>query len=121
MLCLPGDFTPPSRFVRAVALSQAAEPAPDATGSAIVAAHILDSFDIPKGLVRSGESGPDSIEYTEWSTITGLAADNRRYFVRYYDSPVWCVVDLVKLDFDQAGVTHIDTGAAWFVDVTPSP
>lgn len=58
MLGLPGDFTPPSRFVRAVALSQAAEPAADATGSALVAAHILDSFDIAKGFVRSGDDGP---------------------------------------------------------------
>ncbi|GAD83515.1 linear amide C-N hydrolase [Nocardia asteroides] len=120
MLGLPGDFTPPSRFVRAVALTQAAEPAPDAATSAIVAAHILDSFDIPKGFVRSGEDGPDSIEYTEWSTIAGLAADHRRYFVRYYDSPVWCAVDLSDLDFDQEDVTVLDTTATWCVDVTPS-
>lgn len=120
MLGLPGDFTPPSRFVRAVALSQSAEPAADAAGAAIVASHILDSFDIPKGLVRSGESGPDSIEYTEWSTIAGLGDGDRRYFVRFYDSPVWCVVDLEKLDFDQSGVTPVDTRADWLVDVTPS-
>ncbi len=121
MLGLPGDFTPPSRFVRAVALSQAAEPAADATGSALVAAHILDSFDIPKGFVRSGDDGPASIEYTEWSTIAALAPAHRRYFVRYYDSPVWCAVDVGNLDFDQADVTPIDTAAPWCVDVTPTP
>ena len=52
MMGLPGDFTPPSRFVRAVALSQDAVPGQDAEATVKVAFHILDSFDIPLGAVR---------------------------------------------------------------------
>ncbi|MFD6388889.1 hypothetical protein [Nocardia sp. NPDC060259] len=50
--------------------------------------------------------------------IAGLG--DRRYFVRFYDTPVWSVVDMAKLDFDQAGVTAVDTRANWLVDETPS-
>ncbi|MGW6727609.1 hypothetical protein ACWF9G_17035 [Nocardia sp. NPDC055029] len=50
--------------------------------------------------------------------IAGLG--DRRYLVRSYDTPVWCVVDTPELDFDQAGVTAVDTRANWLVDETPS-
>jgi len=52
MLGLPGDFTPPSRFVRAVAFSANAR-APNTVPEGVNAAmHPLSSFDIAKGVVR---------------------------------------------------------------------
>ena len=44
---LPGDFTPPSRFVRAVAFTQAASPADTAEQSVWQAFHLLNQFDLP--------------------------------------------------------------------------
>ncbi len=49
MLGLPGDFTPPSRFVRAVAFSKSALPVETAKEGVLQAFHILNQFDIPKG------------------------------------------------------------------------
>ena len=54
MLGLPGDFTPPSRFVRAVAFVNTMIPAKDAADAVNAASVMLNNFDIPKGLVREG-------------------------------------------------------------------
>lgn len=57
MLGLPGDATPPSRFIKAVALSQSvleAENAEEATKNAF---HVINNFDIPKGFARELKDG----------------------------------------------------------------
>ena len=54
MLGLPGDFTPPSRFIRAVAFSQSAVPVATAEEGVLQAFHLLNQFDIPKGAARGG-------------------------------------------------------------------
>ena len=56
MLGLPGDFTPPSRFVRAVAFVNTMIPAKDAADAVNAASVMLNNFDIPKGLVREGSA-----------------------------------------------------------------
>ena len=53
---LPGDFTPPSRFVRAVAFSQSALPSDTAPQAVLEAFHILNNFDIPYGAVRDTQN-----------------------------------------------------------------
>jgi len=57
MLGIPGDFTPPSRFVRAVAFSKSALPVETAKEGVLQAFHILNQFDIPKGAARGVENG----------------------------------------------------------------
>ena len=64
LLGLPGDFTPPSRFVRTAIFSQAAVPN-DTAGDAVLAAfHILNQFDIPEGSVQSSAVGGTLYETT---------------------------------------------------------
>ncbi len=60
-LGIPGDWTPPSRFVRAVAMSQFAKPAQDAAEGVNLAAHLLNALDIPKGDIRHQ---PGEVEQT---------------------------------------------------------
>ena len=70
MLGLPGDFTPPSRFVRAVAFVNTMSPAKDAAEGVNAASRMLNNFDIPKGLVREGSNPEDfHLGYTQWSVI----------------------------------------------------
>ena len=55
MLGLPGDYTPPSRFVRAVAFTQSLVPFADADSGIPEVARIFYNFDIPPRLgVRRG-------------------------------------------------------------------
>ena len=69
---LPGDFTPPSRFVRAVAFSLSAIPSDTAAESVLQAFHILNNFDIPYGSVRDTEGGVVHAEYTLWTAASDL-------------------------------------------------
>jgi choloylglycine hydrolase len=89
---LPGDFTPPSRFVRAVFFSQAL-PQPETTEKAVYQGfHLLNAFDIPYGAVREPEGGTDAIDYTQWSTVADTK--NLRWYYRTYDDQTIRVVDL---------------------------
>ena len=72
MLGLPGDFTPPSRFVRAAAFSQAAAPNATAEDTVLAAFHILNQFDIPKGSVVNSAVGAPTDEITEWTSVNDL-------------------------------------------------
>jgi choloylglycine hydrolase len=69
---IPGDFTPPSRFVRAVAYSQAAIPSETALQSVLQAFHLLNNFDIPYGAVRDKVGGKTIDEYTLWTAASDL-------------------------------------------------
>jgi choloylglycine hydrolase len=95
---LPGDITPPSRFVRAVAYTQTLLPFPDAESGIPEVAHILHNFDIPKGLVREGEyQGKIMAGQTQWSVIGDI--HNRRYYYWTEHNRRMRLVDLSKLDF----------------------
>ncbi|HCO27101.1 MAG TPA: choloylglycine hydrolase, partial [Gimesia maris] len=72
MLGLPGDFTPPSRFVRAVAFSASAFPVPTARAGVLQVFHILNQFDIPKGAARGDEHGKVTADYTLWTAVSDL-------------------------------------------------
>ena len=80
MLGLPGDFTPPSRFVRAAMFSQAAVPNPTAEDAVLAAFHILNQFDIPKGSVINAAIGEPTPEITEWTSVADLK--NLRWYFR---------------------------------------
>ena len=57
MLGMPGDFTPPSRFVRAVAFSQSVLQPKTGDDAVLTAFHILNNFDIPKRFGAGGGEG----------------------------------------------------------------
>jgi choloylglycine hydrolase len=59
MLGLPGDFTPPSRFVRAVAFSANARTPDTVAGGVNATLHLLSSFAIAKGVVR--DAAPEGV------------------------------------------------------------
>jgi choloylglycine hydrolase len=91
---LPGDFTPPSRFVRAVAFSQSALQADTATQSIFDAFHILNNFDIPYGAVRDVENGHMHAESTTWTSASDLK--NLRWYFKTYGDQSIHGVDLAK-------------------------
>jgi choloylglycine hydrolase len=97
MLGLPGDFTPPSRFVRAVAFVNTMIPAKDAANAVNAASVMLNNFDIPKGLVREGGPEDFHLGYTQWSVIADMS-HKVYYYWTMYDRRMRSV-DLSKLDF----------------------
>ncbi len=89
---LPGDFTPPSRFVRAVAFSQSAMPVDTGRDAVLQAFHILNNFDIPKGAVRGEDDGKPAPDYTQWTAASDLQA--LVWTVKTYDDQTLRSVDL---------------------------
>jgi choloylglycine hydrolase len=89
---MPGDFTPPSRFVRAAIFSQAAPPNATAQDAVLAAFHILNQFDIPKGSVVNSGLGKPVDETTEWTSVADLK--NLRWYFRTRTDQSIRVVDL---------------------------
>jgi choloylglycine hydrolase len=116
---LPGDFTPPSRFVRAVAFTGSALPAPKAEDGVEQAFHILNQFDIPKGSVREKQDGREISEYTEWTSATDCT--NRRFYIRTYQNSRIRMIDLGRCDLDAKDIVTIKLGTPESIeDLTPS-
>ena len=95
---LPGDPTPPSRFVMAAATSYLADKPKDATAALTLAQHMIDRVDIPKGLVRDySQGGKPMGDYTQWTVFRDHA--NKVYFWRSYDDTGLKSLDLKTVDF----------------------
>lgn len=92
MLGLPGDFTPPSRFVRAAMFSQAATSNKTAQDAMLSVFHILNQFDIPKGSVVNAAVGEPTPEITEWTSVADL--QNLRWYFRTFTDQSIRMVDL---------------------------
>lgn len=105
MLGLPGDFTPPSRFVRAVAFSKTARPVDQAKDGVLQAFHILNQFDIPKGAAQGIEHGQEVYDYTLWTSAADLK--NLRYYFRTFDNSRIRMLDMKAIDLDTKGIRTI--------------
>lgn len=95
-LGLPGDFTPPSRFVRAAFFANTAYKGKNGPEQVNIAFKILDQFDIPPGSVRQVEGDKVVAEATQWTSAADLK--NRiYYFHTEFDRNIKSV-DLKKID-----------------------
>ena len=92
MLGLPGDFTPPSRFVRVFFFAASSLPQKDGESAVFHLFHILNNFDIPVGTVRSEENKISSFDRTEWTSACDLKS---RYF--YYRTETNSRIRVLKL------------------------
>ncbi len=98
MIGLPGDITPPSRFVRAVAYTSTTLPFDTIDKGINEASRILNNFDIPRGMVREGENAENThLNFTQWSTIGDIK--NKRYFWWTEHNRRMRMVDLKQLNF----------------------
>jgi len=122
LLGLPGDFTPPSRFVRATVFSQIACPQPTALATVNEGFHVLNTFDIFSGAIRSNtanqtantkgflsSNGPAKIiatDTTEW--VIAHDRNNLRTYIRTYEGLQIQLIDLKKVDFSKPGILEIE-------------
>lgn len=95
---LPGDMTPPSRFIRAAFYTATAPQLQEAEQTVLQCFQILNNFDIPIGIEFSeGMTPVDIPSATQWTTVTDIC--NRRIYYRtMYNSAIRCF-DLNTVDF----------------------
>ena len=98
MLGLPGDWTPPSRFVRVAMCLDAALQPKDADGAVVLTNHILNVVDIPKGVIKEGTPIPfvEMYGFAQWAVMKDLT--NQVLYFKTYDNPAWKSIDLKKFD-----------------------
>lgn len=95
---LPGDWTPPSRFVRLAFALDAALPPKDSAAAVNLAEHLLNIVDIPLGAVKEPTEVPNVFLYgqAQWVVIKDLT--NRVLYFKTYEDAGWKTVDLKKFD-----------------------
>jgi choloylglycine hydrolase len=123
MIGLPGDFTPPSRFVRAVAFAKTARPTENGDETMYEVFRILDNFNVPLGAAE-GE-GESKIKGLRSATLWTTAYNTKNLVMQYHTMHNRRVrqIDLKKIDFatrDQMVRLPLDQNKAQdILDITP--
>lgn len=95
---LPGDFTPPSRFVRAAFLSSYNIPMPTGYDAAMHAFHIMNNFDVPLAIqFTDGKPPVDMPSATQWTVATDMGA--RIIYYRTMYNSVLRSINMNDIDF----------------------
>lgn len=99
MIGLPGDFTPPSRFIRAAALTATARPLATANDAVFESFRILDGFNIPLGSVAPRKHIAKDIESaTQITSASDLT--NKKYYFHTMNNRQVRMIDLTKINFE---------------------
>ncbi len=100
MIGLPGDVSPPSRFVKmAVMLNTVIKPK-DSKQALNLSQHMINNVDIPKGFVRVTESpNTATLDSTQWVVFKDLT--HKKLYYRTYDDLSIREVDLKSIDFSK--------------------
>lgn len=97
-LGLPGDATPPSRFVRAAFYRATAPQLLTGEATIMQCFHLLNTFDVPIGIEHPKGKTPDIPSATQWTVATDLTA-RKIYYKTMYNNTIRCI-DLATIDFD---------------------
>lgn len=98
-LGIPGDMTPPSRFVRVAFYRNTAPQRATAFETVQQCFHLLNNFDVPIGIEHPTGKCPDIPSATQWTSAIDLT--NRRvYYKTAYNSTIRCI-DLKGIDFSK--------------------
>ena len=118
MIGLPGDITPPSRFVKIAVLTRYADQPKDAAGALKLSRHIMNNVDIPMGIaIDLDKSGKEIYsEWTQWTTFRDLK--NRVFYFTTYDNSNFRKVDLKQLDLSKAATFSMSADKEVIVDLT---
>lgn len=99
MFGLPGDYTPPSRFVRLAMFSRFVDPQSDASHNLNLCQHVINTFTIPFGIItdKAADGTIADKESTQWVTFRDVT--NRVLYFKTYENQTLRMIDLRKLDF----------------------
>ena len=109
MIGLPGDYTPPSRFVRAVAWTQTARPTATSDETVYELLRILDNFNLPIGSTQQDTEFPVNTEGMRSSTIWTSAWDLDKQVLYFHTQHNRRLrqVSFSGVDFSGEGIRHI--------------
>jgi choloylglycine hydrolase len=121
LIGLPGDFTPPSRFVRAAAFTASCRPLETSVDAVFESFRILDNFNIPLGAQVPKDHLPtDIVSATQVTSSSDLK--NKVYYYHTMWNRQIRKIDLGAIDFATVKEQIIDDDVAktnTVKDVTP--
>lgn len=124
-LGIPGDVTPPSRFVRA-AFYQSTAPLQDSAEKTVLQGfQILNNFDIPVGIeFPLGKVPADIPSATQWTSATDMT--NRTIYYRtMYNSAIRSIdlrtIDFAKVKYQAIPLDNVSQQPIEQIKVSPSP
>jgi len=125
MIGLPGDFTPPSRLVRAVAWSQTARPLENSGEAIYELFRILDNFNVPLGAAEGSDRAKAMLKGMRSSTIwtTGWDTSKKVLYFHTQNNRRVRMVQMDRIDFSGQEVVHIpldDKKEQDIKDITPT-
>ncbi len=119
MLGLPGDYTPPSRFVRMVELVHSSLPVTGPAEGLNLAMTIINNIDIPIGSVRDASGKEVTYDRTQWAVVSDL--EGKKFYFHTYNNKDWRMVDVTRALADAKGIMAIPAEMpAEYRDVTGS-
>ena len=96
---MPGGSNSPDRFIRASLYARDSYPGKTGPETVWVAWHVMNNFDLPKGILRNvTEAGDESTEYTLWTSVADTR--NLKYYFRVHENPAIYELDLTEQDPD---------------------
>ncbi len=102
MLGLPGDFTSPSRFVRAYAYSKAVVDLNNEAETIDTLFHVLNLFSIPRGIVQEKIATARAYDYTQWASGSDLY--NKKYYYTTYTCREIKMIDLMEQELNSENI-----------------
>ena len=105
MIGLPGDFTPPSRFVRATAFSQTARSTESSEETVYELFRILDNFNLGIGSAEGSDASQGDTDKMRSATLWTTAFDSKKSVLYYHTQHNRRVrkVDFSAIDFSEIG------------------
>lgn len=117
MVGVPGDITPPSRFVRAAYYVNQLPEQETVEKALNTGMRLLKYFFITEGMVAVSKDGHE-LEYTQWETYADLK--NLRYYFTTYDNINIRELDIKKLNFEAGPIKQIDIHSPQkFIEINP--
>ncbi len=114
-LGIPGDWSSPSRFVRAFFMTRNAPTDKTTEQQVATAFHFLNNFDIPPGLISLGEGGfgggGGGYEITYWAAVSDLK--NQVFYLRTHGNPAVQTIEMSKIDPEAKAIEYFDLNDSW--------
>ncbi len=112
---LPGDFSSPSRFLRAFFMKINAPTDKTTLQQVGTAFHFLNNFDLPPGAIALGSGGfgggGGGYEITYWTAVSDMK--NKVFYIKTFENPSIQAIDLNKVDVDGKEIQYFDLQTPW--------
>lgn len=96
---LPGDASPPSRFVKIAFMIANVYAAQNANELVNLAAHIINNVDLPLGFIRAINNGVSASDTTQWVVFKDIT--HKIFYYRTYNDLTLRSVEMDKIDFSK--------------------